>query len=1436
MRVLHSLNACGSYLRHCTTDPGEISAKRCFACMQLAGSHDRESNVKTCGAADAAIPLPSPAAAENTQKAGQETQSAVLRPPSPLILNEAPAPAVPDESCTHAIPLTSCITKAVSPWSLPEDCEKTPFSMMVPGGISTLTGDCLMQPSRTCLGYFIETKDAADPEPGISLKMGDLGREYDSCSIPDMSMQDMSSGNSSRYSEQLLSDQLLSYPVHKVRAAEKRDAEKLDSDSEELTSKSIYEGLHLDKCNGEEALLANPSQDWGCFESFISESKIELLDLCSKNELSVNLFSEEDVDNYMFDDDDSTLSSDVCSLKIRYESFQDNVREKTNALQEEAQFNFFPTVLVNCAKKESGAVRKTADRLQLKGDDIWAEEKVDNGSFSADVTPDVSCESNSTEDSGEYSDDSSCTGSSCDTLQEAKGSRHFLSRENSSSSSQLNYGLRAKRKVPFREDYLYDVDSIESERNTEKRDKQPAGIKEEEDDDWSPKKRRKSCRKEPPVMIKYIIINRFKGEKNMLVKIGRVHPTDLPVSINKDSLHKYEKLAPLKEYWQKMQKERKPQSRRVLGDKHKFRLNGCRRSFSSSLPKWKYKIANRLRIQTIETVEHTNKKSSSSSHKQESGHEDEAVLTDMPLTLAASNCARRLDQIDVMHTGRAKSRSQEREDKRIGNKILRIRKFKSEARLRSTKMKDMQEDCKSVTNLIGICPMLENQSSARDLNDTTVASAANNPHLRGKYVANANEKCTFIPAACSPEKKSQSLTVAASVPVVPGGYLQTLLDASESSSGAGISYFPQQLPKDYQLSVSQDEKQFASLQLAQSCVLSPPSESELQHSPQNCTNQMEQNFTQTWSSQSASNQPPVAPSKTGSPALPASFVSPMPVLMASKLSISGYGQGNPSDNRLVHENYLSEQHLQPDADYQVCQAPCGEGQLQFQRSTINTEDGSLISLVSMGSLSDTSSSYSSLTLKSCGKDSEEDMNDNFLAHCSPKLVIQQSIDEITPLRESTDLLDISNFTPDKFRHSSLSEMSPPDTPNLSPQETGSEIKGSGITKYSTDAGEVILGSTAERNWDCSGMPRQVQHGTSFTRSSHQLQLHTFNDDDSIELVKDTSLDSFDKLSEPISGTKGPKAKKKIGKQYSVLEQKGAKKTKAPRAAKGEKNKSPRQNSCSTKKVKSLLDGKAAKGQTGGTKISQKVMNNMFSPADSMTVAGFHPLSGDWPLLKESGMGQSEGTNHLDDGQREFEEPSNILSNIASGMAEVQRFMMASIEPLWSPGSGVCVPQEANSLKLKTLKILAGTSPDSKKKGACAANTGAVRGRKSTSRGGKNQAKLNSSHPFFPPLALDYNMFDRPNLGIPGSNATPHKKMYRHKTSAKFSRDENTKGKRADPNKDLALMASFEKLRKADRGEKGALLKAEGKWRFQSGGYSSIRELARCLKVPLLGKM
>eukprot|EP00062_Callorhinchus_milii_P007278 gi/632948736/ref/XP_007889767.1/ PREDICTED: protein KIAA2022-like isoform X1 [Callorhinchus milii] len=53
------------------------------------------------------------------------------------------------------------------------------------------------------------------------------------------------------------------------------------------------------------------------------------------------------------------------------------------------------------------------------------------------------------------------------------------------------------------------------------------------------------------------------------------------------------------------------------------------------------------------------------------------------------------------------------------------------------------------------------------------------------------------------------------------------------------------------------------------------------------------------------------------------------------------------------------------------------------------------------------------------------------------------------------------------------------------------------------------------------------------------------------------------------------------------------------------------------------------------------------------------------------MGENHiGSRVLNGHQREFEEPDNILSNIVSGMAAVQRFMMASVEPMLNPGDVV----------------------------------------------------------------------------------------------------------------------------------------------------------------------
>ncbi|KAI7801445.1 neurite extension and migration factor [Triplophysa rosa] len=1226
--------------------------------------------------------------------------------------------------------------------------------MIEPASIPGLTQDCLVQPVRTCPGCFIETKDASTVESAINLKMADVNRDYNSCPVSDINinMQCMSTSETASYEEQLLSD--LPFAVSKTQLVEKKD---IEGDLIDPASKNLYEGLLLDKCSGEDGLLANPNQDWGYFESFISESKMELLDLCSKNELSVNLFSEEDVDNYMFDDDDdSTLSSDVCSLKIRYESFQDNMREKTNVLQEETQFNFFPSVLVNCAKKEGSVVKRVVDGLPNKAEELGfqGDSKGDGNERSTEPTLDYSPRMNcfidssySADDSGEYSDDSSTTISSFDTFQDD------TSRKSASScSNHLNYGLRAKRKVRYSDDYLYYVDSIDGEKMMEKLEKPPVGPKQEIDDDWCPKKRRKSSRKDPPVITKVVIVNRFKGDKCMAVKLGRIDSADTSVSLNEDQISKYEKLAPLKDFWQQRQREREKHLKLAAGDKH----NSHHHAFSSSPPKRKHKLANRLRIQRIQTVEQSTNMQGpfASDPRQEVASTDETASIGRPLTIATS-CESTLDPNDITHAAARKSRSQEMEERRTRNKIFRIQKFRSEAQLRSQKMRDLAETCEGMTDLTEVCVLQENADAVGGAEDKKVSPAARSPQLCVSQTANTTEKIAFVPATCAPNKEPSSENVTASVPVIPGGYLQTLLEASDSSGGGtSASFFASQPHSQDSLALSLEKQQFTSIQLAQSCVLSPPSESELQQSPQNCPS-----LAQMWHHQLHPNQQFTTADVAESEVQPNSFNGETPVPVSESLTASMYSQLSLERDRMLYEkNYMSEQPLPPDAEFQALQ-----GQTQFQRASLHTDNGRLISFDSVGSLSATSSNYSSLSLKSCEKDGEDDVNENFLAHCSPKLVIQQSVDAITPLRETTDLLDISNFTPDKFRHASLSELSPAETPNLSPQVMGHEMKRAGKASDVQDVAKMSC--TKDTDWNCSVIEQQDL--SRYPVEIREYQLHIFDGEDNSSLA--TKEENRAQNDGDVSAIKGTKTKRKNSSKQSTGQ--CSKKSKAPRAPKADKGKISRQTSRASKKLKALLDEKGAKGQIEGSAHSLKD-----SSSEEWTAAGW-----------------SEGKIQGHDEHREFEEPSNILSNIVSGMAEVQRFMMASIEPAWGPAANICLPSETNSLKLKTLKILAGMSSDPKKKGTA---SGGTKGKKVGTKSGKNQAKLNASLPCLPQLALGCTMFDKPNLGVPGSNGPAHKKMYRHKTSAKFPRMENLKGTQPeqDPNKDTPLMASFEKLR------------------------------------------
>ncbi|KAM4633548.1 DNA polymerase zeta catalytic subunit [Polymixia lowei] len=110
------------------------------------------------------------------------------------------------------------------------------------------------------------------------------------------------------------------------------------------------------------------------------------------------------------------------------------------------------------------------------------------------------------------------------------------------------YTLRAKRKMTY--------DSEDGEQSGASRTKNPPSIKDCLKDNPVPSgqelKYQKRRKKEPPIIIKYIIINRFKGQKNMLVKMAKLNAEEQWVVLTPEKLEQYNKLAPLRDFWPKV--------------------------------------------------------------------------------------------------------------------------------------------------------------------------------------------------------------------------------------------------------------------------------------------------------------------------------------------------------------------------------------------------------------------------------------------------------------------------------------------------------------------------------------------------------------------------------------------------------------------------------------------------------------------------------------------------------------------------------------------------------------------------------------------------------------------------------------------------------------------------------------------------------------------
>lgn len=109
------------------------------------------------------------------------------------------------------------------------------------------------------------------------------------------------------------------------------------------------------------------------------------------------------------------------------------------------------------------------------------------------------------------------------------------------------YTLRAKRKMIY--------DRVNKEDSVSTRSTKPNLDSKQKDgnviirQDVKYQKRRK---KDPPIIIKYIIINRFKGQKNMLVKMSKINANERSVLLTPERLSLYNKIAPLKDFWPKV--------------------------------------------------------------------------------------------------------------------------------------------------------------------------------------------------------------------------------------------------------------------------------------------------------------------------------------------------------------------------------------------------------------------------------------------------------------------------------------------------------------------------------------------------------------------------------------------------------------------------------------------------------------------------------------------------------------------------------------------------------------------------------------------------------------------------------------------------------------------------------------------------------------------
>ncbi|XP_057595198.1 DNA polymerase zeta catalytic subunit isoform X2 [Hippopotamus amphibius kiboko] len=261
--------------------------------------------------------------------------------------------------------------------------------------------------------------------------------------------------------------------------------------------------------------------------------------------------------------------SGLNKLKIRYEEFQEHKTEKPSLSQQAAHYMFFPSVVLsNCLSRPQKLSPVTyklqpgnkQSRLKMSKKKLVSHQEnstktTETGSSKDNCVQNNPYNSNPEKDNILASDLIKATRgafenkTSTDSFVDCHFGDGTLEAEQSFGLYGNKYTLRAKRKVNYENE---DSESSFVTHNSKISLPHPMEIAESLDGTLKSRKRRKMSKKLPPVIIKYIIINRFRGRKNMLVKLGKIDSKEKQVILTEEKMELYKKLAPLKDFWPKV--------------------------------------------------------------------------------------------------------------------------------------------------------------------------------------------------------------------------------------------------------------------------------------------------------------------------------------------------------------------------------------------------------------------------------------------------------------------------------------------------------------------------------------------------------------------------------------------------------------------------------------------------------------------------------------------------------------------------------------------------------------------------------------------------------------------------------------------------------------------------------------------------------------------